>query len=208
MTFPNGKRYIGITVKTAARRRIVHLHHAHKGRPGALQSAIRKYGTFEMKVLIEANDWPFLCEMERRAIVAFGTRAPLGYNLTDGGEGVVGVTRDEQWSRRMSEAHKRSGHRPPYRKGWNHTAEAIAKIVEAGTGAIFSESRRAKIGATKIGNKYNVGRSCSAKTKAKISAAQKGRPLTEEHRQNLIGKNKGKPWSAARRAAQEHRQNG
>lgn len=205
LTFPNGKRYIGITSKTATRRRIVHLHHARKGRSGALQSAIRKYGSFEMLTLMVASDWSYLCEIERRAIVAFGTRAPLGYNMTDGGEGVVGVVRTEEQRRRASESRK--GKPGVSRPGWKHTEDAKAKIAAAGIGRKFSPESRAKIGVTKIGNKYGAV-PCSDEKRAKISSAQKGRPLSPEHRRNLLGKNKGKPWSAARRAAQENRANG
>lgn len=207
--FPNGKAYIGITSKTASRRRVVHLHHARKGRAGALQSAIRKYGdSFELKVLLIANDWSYLCEMERRAIKVFSTKSPDGYNLTDGGEGCAGMVRSAEYRARMSEAKRGKKSSAPARRGWSHTAEAKAKISEARKGHPVSEETRRKIGISKQGNRYNVGRPCNEAVRKKISEAQKGRPLSTEHRHNLIGKHKGKPWSAARRAAQECRVNG
>lgn len=63
-----------------------------EGRNQALQNAIRKYGAeaFTRRVLVIADDWDYLCDLERKAIIAFDTLAPRGYNLTVGGEGVVG----------------------------------------------------------------------------------------------------------------------
>lgn len=77
-------------------------------RPGALYSAIRKYGAenFYVKTLLIADDWNYLCEIERRAIVSFKTFSPDGYNLTPGGEGVVG-SRDSRVRALISIAQKR-----------------------------------------------------------------------------------------------------
>lgn len=203
LTFPNGKRYIGITSKTATRRRIVHMHHARKGRRGALQAAIRKHGAFEMRTLLIASDWEYLCEMERRAIVAFETRSPAGYNMTDGGEGIVGVERTEEQRRRMSEARKGRFSGIRFGFGSRHSEESKAKIAEAGRGRVFSEDRRRKMGASKVGNCYGLGTKRSEESKRRMSDWQKGVPKSEEHRAALSAAHKGKPWSAARRAAYE-----
>ena len=193
LTFPNGKMYLGITSGTARRRRILHRHHAKKGRPGAIQAAIRKYGDcFSMNVLLIANDWQFLCEMEQRAIAVFRTKTPDGYNLTDGGEGAVGVKKSLETRARLSAAAKGRNIGNRFALGYQHTEEEKAKIAAAGIGRIFSQESRARIGATKVGNKWNVGRPCKEDTRAKISSAQKGRRFTPEHRLRL---------SLARRAA-------
>jgi hypothetical protein len=41
--------------------------------------------------LVIANDYEYLKHLECRAIRAFGTKVPNGYNMTDGGDGVLGV---------------------------------------------------------------------------------------------------------------------
>ena len=97
---PSGKSYIGISSKSTESRWAKHVEHAlGKRDSGALYSALRKYGSeaFTVKTLLIASDWEYLCEMERRAIVAFNSKAPHGYNITDGGEGVIGrIATDEQ----------------------------------------------------------------------------------------------------------------
>lgn len=96
LSFPSGKSYIGITTRRLSVRWAQHVRDARKGVLTRVQSAIRKYGPENVRVeeLVRAQDLSYLYEMERRAIVAFGTKAPLGYNRTDGGEGVIGLPPD------------------------------------------------------------------------------------------------------------------
>lgn len=109
LTSPSGKRYIGISSKDAAARWKIHQMRVREGRPQVLQQAIRKYGAdaFVLQTLVIANDWPYLCELEERAIVAFNSRSPNGYNLTKGGEGARGIVHTEQARRNMSIGQKR-----------------------------------------------------------------------------------------------------
>jgi group I intron endonuclease len=93
LTSPSGKSYIGITTKTVEKRFAKHVEHAiGKRENGVVYSALRKYGpsSFSKKILVVADNWDYLCDLERKAIVAFGTRHPSGYNMTEGGEGVIG----------------------------------------------------------------------------------------------------------------------
>lgn len=190
LTFANGKSYIGITSGSLHRRIILHRSHAKKEVRGALQRAIRKYGfnSITVEVIATASGWEELCEMEKVAIVKFNTLAPNGYNVTSGGEGAVGVPISPQQRQAASERTKhlwaqgRMRNRPA---GWNHSPEAKLKIADAGKGRIFSDERRAKIGATKLGNKNCVGKICSQETRDKISAAQKGRVFSDEHKAKL-----------------------
>lgn len=133
ITAPNGKKYIGISVKTAASRWAKHCEHAAGKRPGALYAAIRKYGaeSFVVAMMLVADDWDYLCDMERRAIAAFGTFAPGGYNMTYGGEGTVGP-RDEETRRRISVAQKKRFERPEERaKAAEHLRQGASKIDRA-----------------------------------------------------------------------------
>lgn len=201
LSFPGGKSYIGLSTTTLKRRLTLHFSHAVKGRQGALYNALRKYGrdACDARILLAADDHRYLRDMEIACISAFGTKFPKGYNLTDGGEGGFGM----KWAPSHYAAAARRRGIPTGRpnSGWKHTEEARAKISEAGRGRIFSEERRAKIGASKVGNKFNVGRSMSAEARAKSSATQKGREKTPEHRAKIGAAFKGKLWSADRKAA-------
>lgn len=110
VTSPSGKAYIGITSQTVDRRWKKHVSTAFgpdpegRGCP-ALARAIQKYGkeSFKVQTLLIA-DWDYLCMMEPKAIVLYGTKAPNGYNLTDGGDGVPGVPRTPKYRKKLSQA--------------------------------------------------------------------------------------------------------
>jgi hypothetical protein len=109
LTSPSGKAYIGISSGTAEQRWAKHKEHAlGKRTNGALYAALRKYGcdNFKLETLVIADKWDYLCELEIKAIQAFNTKAPFGYNVTDGGEGVIGP-RDEATKLRIAVAQKK-----------------------------------------------------------------------------------------------------
>ena len=89
LTFPNGKKYIGITSKTAQERFKRHCDNSSKS---IISRAVRKYGkdSVIMSVIAECDNWELLCLAEQEAIEKFNTIAPNGYNLTLGGEGLYG----------------------------------------------------------------------------------------------------------------------
>ena len=205
ISFPDGKSYIGISTGSLARRVSLHRHNAKKNGTGGIHKAIREYGRESLvpRVLVVSSDWDYLCDLEKKAIVAFRSKHPLGYNMTNGGRENTGAQRTAETRARISIAKKgmRLGiaGRPA---GWKHTDEAKAKIAEAGMGRVFSAERKAKIGASKIGNEYNLGKTCSDETKQKLSEAMKKRPpFSEEWKLKISTAMKGRPWSEARRAA-------
>jgi len=102
---PSGKKYIGITSQDINARWRAHRSNALRSVDGALQKAIRKYGANSMcvKVLVIADDYEYLKALEIKAIAVYGTKVPDGYNMTDGGDGVLGViVTDEGRQRRSS----------------------------------------------------------------------------------------------------------
>ena len=139
ITFPNGKAYIGITTKGTDRRFSDHVYAAGRGEKSALYNAIRLHGVehVTVEVIGRADGWDVLCELERAAIVEHGSRSPAGYNMTDGGDGVLGNT----WS-----------------KGWRPSAETRARMSASQKRRKVSEATRAKIGAAAKGNTYSAGR--------------------------------------------------
>lgn len=89
----DGKMYAGKTEKTVQARWREHLKKAKlQGRHHEwyLYRAIRKHGAenFTVQCLAEAESSEELCQLERLWILALGTRAPHGYNMTSGGDGV------------------------------------------------------------------------------------------------------------------------
>ena len=87
--FPNGKSYIGITKFSAEKRFSGHCKDSKCGKL-LVHNAIRKYGkeNCKIKTLLVANDIGYLKDVEIKAIAAFKTQHPDGYNCGKGGDGV------------------------------------------------------------------------------------------------------------------------
>lgn len=126
----NGKRYIGKTVLTLTKRWSAHRGHAERrANTMILHAAIRKYGheNFEISQLCCARD-NLLPRLETFFIKSMGTRIEFGhgYNMTDGGEGMIGRYPSVETRAKMSSAlkgNKRS-------LGRKMTQENKAKLME------------------------------------------------------------------------------
>lgn len=103
----NGKSYIGITNKTASERFIEHCLAAKRGSKFAFHAAIRKHGEdqwiHETLAVVKSREEAHRLEIEliseRRT-----TERQFGYNMTKGGDGVVGLTRTQEHSDNISKA--------------------------------------------------------------------------------------------------------
>jgi len=96
-------------------------------------------------------------------------------NMTDGGDGALGMKHSEESKRKMSINHMGI-------TGQKHSEETKRKISIARTGQKNSEEAKKKM----------RGRKCSAKAKIKMSLAKKGKKFTEEHKRKISESNKGK----------------
>lgn len=126
LNFPNGKSYIGICLRSVDKR---FDEHAGKKRPRTpVQCAINSFGrdNVEVKTLVVADDWDYLCDLERKAIAAYGTRFPLGYNMTDGGDGVHGLKRSDASKGKDRERAKKQHQDPAYIAA---KREGLAKVL-------------------------------------------------------------------------------
>jgi group I intron endonuclease len=180
----NGKQYVGLT-KDIKRR--WNQHASANGSAPALHAAIKKYGKegFVLSHICDAFDFEAACDFERMLIQQHNTKSPHGYNLTDGGEGVVGrpMTDEEKEIRRKASTAFAASLSPEERsqkfgwaKGRKWTPEQIKQISESNKGR-------------------NLGKTLSEETRQKMSAAHKSRPrkpLSEETkekiRQSLLGR--------------------
>jgi hypothetical protein len=143
-----GKVYIGITQHSAKRRFAAHWDKAMRSNVGSdqphLSAALRKYGrsTWRVETIATADTWSALCELERRFISEHRANDPrCGYNLTEGGDGRVGVRQTpEEIARRV--AKMRGQHRSPEArlrmslamKGKKKSPEHIARMAASKRG--------------------------------------------------------------------------
>jgi len=185
----NGKSYVGQTTKSLNHRR---KKHQWSNDGYAFHNAIRKYGRskFEWEVLEECDSKEEMDEMEFHYIKQFDSKVPNGYNLTDGGEGVIGYTHSKETRKKMS----LSAFNRPTR--------------------IFSEDHKRRISESRLGNKnpnynkpmpkhvkkmlatINKNKTVSKETRKKISDARlKMPPMTYETRKKISESHKGKELS-------------
>lgn len=155
----SSKSYIGITKQGLRRRWLAHVATANRGRV-AMSRAIRKYGPddFDVIALAVAPTFEEAAALERALIGIHGTLAPLGYNLTTGGEATHGRKVSEEARLRMSASAKARTDRKPA------SVETRARI-SAGRKAIMSPEMRHNIGAA------HRGKIMSPETRAKLRAA-------------------------------------
>lgn len=130
----NGKQYVGVTRLSLEARKSRHEANARRGHRGKLYGAIRKHGSkvFVWEVISTHQTYKDALSEERKQIAE---RKPH-YNMTAGGEGVLGIRHSEktkkEWSRKrkgkatwaagkcpdyvrekLKEAHKRRIKKPP-----------------------------------------------------------------------------------------------
>ncbi len=199
---PFGKAYIGVTIRTLSARISSHCNSNH-----VIGKALRKYGrnNFKQRILV-VGEKDYIYSIEKRAIEVFGTLAPLGYNLKEGGNVECSYTEQarakmraaskNRWSdpterKRTSEATRKAMSRPEIKakyenafRGRKHSAETRAKIAEAGRGRKHTAEAKAKMSAA------HKGREVSLETRAKMSIAGRGRRHTAETKARMSAAHK------------------
>lgn len=144
-----GERYVGMTTKTLSKRWDEHVHNALvKHVPYKFHRAIAKYGkdAFVGHVLQECDDHTQLASAEIAWIAKLDSLRN-GYNMTSGGDGVIGYT---------------------------FTQEAKARIGAGHRGLKRSVETKQKLSAQKLGaNNPNFGKRTSDAVRAKLSEASK-----------------------------------
>ena len=105
----NGKEYIGQTKLTLSLRKCLHIGSANNRKDKMyFHSALRKHGpeNFEWRIIAKAKTRKELSKLEIKFIKQLKTKVPNGYNLTDGGECLIG-DKNPMYGRKQSEKCKR-----------------------------------------------------------------------------------------------------
>jgi len=165
----NGKSYVGQTTLGVDRRWKEHIHGAHQPKSpnhrGLFAKAIRKYGrdAFEQQVLSAASSQEALSNLEKVWIILLQTKAPSGYNLTDGGDnGALGHVVSAELRAKIAAIHRGN----TYRRGAVLSAESKAKMS-------ISAFLRPRCSAETRAKRVVIGQNQSAITRAKIAASVK-----------------------------------
>ncbi len=181
----NDKCYVGKTSKTTAARWQEHINESGRKSNRHLYNAIRKYGisAFTIREIDTAQTEAEANALENAYICLYMTDdSTLGYNLTLGGDGVLGWKHTDETKRKISQSligNKYSlGHHPSEATrqklretrrgrqpalGKTPTEETRCKLSQAlmgnqnGLGYRHSDEARLKISQSLIGNKYGVG---------------------------------------------------
>lgn len=173
LDFPSGKSYIGITRHTAAHRYKGHLKVSEKSGKGVIYRAWRKHGPPKLVVLAVISEAD-LYETERRAVAAYGTRHPHGYNATDGGD--IPPSLDPLIAKKIGDALR--GRKLPEDvrlklvaavTGRLHSAEAKKRMSEAQKGRKMTAEHRANLAKAKVGGSIPIA------VREKMSEAQRAR---------------------------------
>ncbi len=187
-----GRRYIGKSVDVDHRI----AQHFCPGQSNVsasyIHAAIKKHGreAFTVRLLELCSGDATARVREVQLIKELNTRAPYGFNLTDGGDGTAGLRPSAETRARQSAS----------RTGRKHSAETRAKMSAWQVGRVQSEETKAKVRAANTGNKYSVGRVASEETKAKIRAGNTGKTVSAETKAKISASLKGRLFSAETRA--------
>ena len=137
----NGKVYVGKTGHTLEQRFQKHLGHVSRKVNRHLYDAMNHYGSQHFIIeLIEQVDDMIANERERHWITTLGTRSPVGYNMTDGGDGgntLAGWSEDERLALWKRQGESRRGH--------TISRATRQKISEAHQGGTCPEETRQQI---------------------------------------------------------------
>lgn len=174
--------YIGVTKDVTVR---LKAHRFHKKPVGRI---LRKYGERAWMETLAIGQREYIYSLEVKAIKAFGTRHPNGFNLNAGGRGC----RDPLPSTRAKLSAIHMGNQ--YNTGRTASKETRARMstthIRRGTGKnnlgkVRSSEDRAKLSTVRMGNQNAAGFVHSAETRAKVSAAGKGRVRSAETRARM-----------------------
>jgi hypothetical protein len=190
-------RYVGLTRKGARHRLLLHRNRARSGAKYPVYAWMRKYGhlTIETVVLQECDSLESVRVAEQEWIAKFRQEGRQLLNLTDGGEGTIGIV--------MSAANRKAmGDRM---RGRVQTPEETARRVATRAGYRHSPETRAKMSASSKGRPAkrgsespNFGIIRSKETRELLRQSRLGTVFTPEQLENQRVAMAAMPPSAAK----------
>lgn len=168
----NGKVYIGQTIRSLSKRRATHYNDAYRGSYGSVfHNSLNKYSgkDFMWEIIEYCSSKEELDEMEFHYIKQYNSLSPNGYNLTLGGDGIVGFKFTEEQKHKLS----------IIRKGRKMTETARIKLIK--NHADFSGKNNPMYGTISP----MKGKNHTEESKNKISIKLKGRKFSKAHRSKL-----------------------
>lgn len=115
----NDKYYVGKTVKSLNRRWSAHKKRAKTNPKSYIHNAIKRYGeeNFDIQVLSKESDETKCINLEKVWIILLQSKSEdYGYNLTSGGDGMVGCRYSIEYKKDISERVKNLWKNPEYVK--------------------------------------------------------------------------------------------
>ena len=150
----DNKRYVGQTSQPLITRWKRHQYPFPHRRQSYLYNAIKKYGieNFSIEALVTVHNKADMDFYESFLIRELDLRNPeKGYNLTDGGGGMLGFKLSEQTKRKMSQHVKTKEHCKRIsnskignqaRLGLKHSEETKRKMSASAKGRVFTEEHK------------------------------------------------------------------
>jgi group I intron endonuclease len=162
----NKKQYVGVTKFSPEER---FLQHTKRG--FILTEAIKKYGSefFSIELIVEVNTENDAYDLEKYYIEKYNTKAPNGYNLTDGGDGIFGWEMNEEMKKELSERVKEL-----------HKDKKVGMY-----GKKHSDETKKKMRLSAKGNKNAAGKPKSEETKQKLREKNIGKVLSEDTKKKI-----------------------
>jgi len=215
LEFPNGKKYLGISVNPQERFR-GHIYSSHKSTDLLVYSAFRKYGAENIKLRILCTGYVnYIKDLEIKAIAQFKTRDPkFGYNVSIGGDlWAFGVKRTPEQIEKRVNSRKTNG------KTWSLESRQKASvsqkiraerekekrkahmIVMAKSPNRFGDTHRKRLSENKKNYWANLSFSERSERSAKLSAVMKTPERLTLHRSIHVGRKRSEETRAKLRTA-------
>jgi hypothetical protein len=175
----NGKIYIGQTKYS-----INHRIKDHLKSNSVIGKALRKYELqcFDISVIDSANNQETLCNKEMEYINLYNSKNPNGYNLTDGGRGMIGLAEESKEKMKgprkpFTEEHKKNMRKPKPPRTKEHCDN-------------LSKAKKGKIrGPNSEESKNHIRKPMSPEGKSNIAIANRNPDKIKRAAEKMMGDN-------------------
>lgn len=181
----NGKSYVGFDGSWPNRKR-QHERSSTRGSNFHFHCALRFYGfeNFEWEIVFQSTDKNYTHKIMEPFFISIFNTLVEGYNMTEGGDGILGFKHSEEAILKIKEK----------RKTQIFTEEHRRKISLALSQRTISDTTREKLSNAK--KKENL----SEETLKKLSESQKGKKMSDEARLKMSIAKKGNiPWNKGKK---------